>query len=337
MMLGVIAMLFHWARDPSMWRWLADDAPDEREDTAAVSITKSNRDSTTAEIDHDETRVSGPNDKQPFEHSQAKYLFQAITDKEPLAREEMPAYWKLMRWSMTESFDDLWERSRKDIYFTHLAEAPEKFRGELIGLKISLRRALAHDAEENSAGAKQVYEAWGVTNESRSGLFCLVFYDKPPELAIKPSIHEEATFVGYFLKQFTYEDAMGKKRWAPLLIGRLRWRENLVRSALRQQREGSDPWPWFIVGGGLVVLIVAWKWTRPASGNGFSPLRDSPPDHAAIERWLEDGAPERTPITPEIFADWDGSEGDNTKSRQASQPKDPTNLPIGDVPDGNSA
>ena len=328
-LLFVVGMLIYWAQDPAMWRWIADDAPD---DVAATA--KSNEGSAPAETKDEETLVSGPNDLQPFEHSQAEHLFQAITDKEPIAREEMPAYWKLMRWSMTESFDDQWERSRKDLYFTHLAEAPGKYRGELIGLKVSLRRALAHDAEENSAGAKQVYEAWGVTNESRSGLYCLLFYDKPSELAIKPSIHEEATFVGYFLKQFTYEDAMGVKRWAPLLIGRLHWRENLTRTALRRQRDDSYLWPWIIIAGAVVVLGFAWKSTRPSSSQSLDALGTAPPDHASIERWLENGAREEPPSSSGIFAEWEGSEETDAESQPVSLSKEHTNSPPGDASAG---
>jgi len=328
MLLGVVTMLIFWSRDPAMWKWLADDV----QENAAVTA-KPNGDTVSPDGNLAETLVSGPNDQQPLEHSQAEYLFQAVTDKEPLAREEMPAYWKLMRWSMTESFDDLWERSRKDIYFTHLAEAPEKYRGELIGLKVSLRRALAHEAEENSAGAKQVYEAWGVTNESRSGLYCLVFYDKPPELAIQPSIHEEATFVGYFLKQFTYEDAMGKNRWAPLLIGRLHWRENVTRSALRRQRNDGYLWQWLIVAGAVVVLGVAWKRTRPSGNQNLDAM--APPDHAAIERWLENGAPEpegSTSTTAEALTEWAETANSESEPRLATFPKQPANSPFGDVP-----
>jgi hypothetical protein len=326
-MLWVVGMAIYWTRDPGMWKWLADDVQDEP--AANVMLSQN---SAPVEKKNDETRVTGPNDQQPFEHSQAEYLFQAITDKQPLAREEMPAYWKLMRWSMTESFEDLWERSRKDLYFTHLAEAPQKYRGELIGLKVSLRRALTHEAEENSAGAKQVYEAWGVTNESRSGLYCFVFYDKPPELAIQPSIHEEATFVGYFLKQFSYEDVMGTKRWAPLLIGRLRWRENMTRTALHRQRHDGNHWQWLIISGAVVVLGVAWKKTRPSQRQGLDVT--APPDHAAIESWLDAGAPEGPSRPDGILAEWEDLDAD-TESRPVSLTDDPRNLQSGDAPPEN--
>src|SRR5439155_15597492 len=139
-------------RDPGMWRWLADmpEAPQREGKTSDTKAASTGAVSQTKTIAHDsedqfvETQVTGPNDLQPFEQSQAEYLFQAVSDKSPLAAEEMPAYWKLMRWSMTQSFDELWQRARKDRYFTHLAEAPQKHRGELIALKVSLRRFVPH-------------------------------------------------------------------------------------------------------------------------------------------------------------------------------------------------
>ncbi len=295
MLLVVVGMTMFRARDPGMWKWLADDVRDDgvvNEPGSGKVEAKVGADQSDTNVGEEskgkfvETLVTGPNDQQPFEQSQAEYIFQAVSDKAPLATEEMPAYWKLMRWSMTESFDDLWQRARKDLYFTQLAEAPEKHRGKLIGMKVSLRRSLAHDEVKNSAGAKQVYEAWGVTNESRTGLYCLVFYDKPPELPISPSIHEEAQFVGYFLKLFAYEDALGKSRWAPILVGRLRWRENPIRSSLKRQREEQELWPWVFGGAGVVVVFVG-LWTRNYLRAGTLLQTEGEVDHAAIEQWLD--------------------------------------------------
>lgn len=295
MLLAVVGMAMYRARDPGMWKWLADDVRDDGiasesgsekvEVKVGVAGSNSNPEN-ESEGKFVETLVTGPNDQQPFEQSQAEYIFQAISDKAPLAAEEMPAYWKLMRWSMTESFDDLWQRARKDLYFTHLAESPEKHRGKLIGMKVSLRRSLAHDEVKNSAGAKQVYEAWGVTNESRTGLYCLVFYDKPPELPISPSIHEEAQFVGYFLKLFAYDDAMDKTRWAPILVGRLRWRENPIRSSLKRQREEQELWPW-VFGGAAIVVGFVGLWTRRYLRAGQLQHDEGEVNHAAIEQWLD--------------------------------------------------
>jgi hypothetical protein len=280
-----------------------------------------------------ETLIPGPNDQQPFEQSQAQHDFQAISDKTPVSGEEMRAYWRLMRWSMTQTFDELKERSRDDLFFTNFADIPNKLRGQPIRLKLSLRRVLKHDdLSQNSVGAKEVYEAWGVTNESRSGLYVVAFYDKPPQLRVGAEVHEEAEFVGYFLKLMSYED-YAVQRWAPLLIGRLHWRENLTRSALRRQREGGDFWPWLIVAGGVVVLGVAWKWTRPSRGQNLDAT--VPPDHAAIERWLEDGAPEQSPSSTGVCSEWENSADADAEMRPTSLPTEPTISPSRDVRGGD--
>ena len=139
MLLVIVGTLIVRTRDASMWRWAASVADDEP--VAAPATTADDGDRFV------ETLVTGPNDQQPFEHSQAEYQFQAITDKAPNNPEDMPSYWRLMRWSKTESFDDLWARAAKDRYFTHLGQTPEKHRGELIAMKVSLRRAVRHPRE----------------------------------------------------------------------------------------------------------------------------------------------------------------------------------------------
>lgn len=293
MLLVIVGMLIVRTRNASMWRWAAN--LDEEDAQSAQSASKP--EAAEGEDHSDrfvETLVTGPNDQQPFEQSQAEYQFQAITDKAPNSAEEMPTYWRLMRWSMTESFDDLWARANKDRYFTHLGQTPEKHRGELIAMNISLRRAMRHapESKENSAGVQQVYEAWGVTDESRTGLYCLLFYDLPPQLPVKPSIQERAQFVGYFMKLISYEDALGKTRWAPLLIGRLRMRENSAQFAQRQKESEARALPW-LLGGAVVLFAGLVVWTRrylaASSVAGMEPVST---DHQAIEHWLETGGEE---------------------------------------------
>ena len=80
MLLVIVGMLMVRTRDASMWRW-ASSVPDDESATASTSST-----SETSKNNGDgfvETLVTGPNDGQPFEQSQAEYQFQAITDKAP--------------------------------------------------------------------------------------------------------------------------------------------------------------------------------------------------------------------------------------------------------------
>lgn len=316
-LLVIVGMLVMRTRDAAMWRWAAsveDDDPTAAPQSV-VPATASDDDNGFVE-----TLATGPNDQQPFEKSQAEYQFQAITDKAPINAEDMPSYWRLMRWSMTESFDDLWARAHKDRYFTHLGQTPEKHRGELIAMKVSLRRAVRHppESQKNAANVGQVYEAWGITNESRTGLYCLLFYDLPPQLPVRPSIHEQVEFVGYFMKLISYEDALGKTRWAPLLIGRMRLRENAAQFSQRQREAENRALPW-VLGGALVFFIGLVLWTRHyLAGGSLAGLEPVPTDHQAIERWLESGGAETENLedsaSEDFSADVTGSHSDDSPS-----------------------
>ena len=88
MLLVIVGMLIVRTRDASMWRWLASKDADDDTTTAATSS-----DSQTAEDDQSsstERVLSGPNDLQGYELSQAEYQFQAISDKTPISLEDMP-------------------------------------------------------------------------------------------------------------------------------------------------------------------------------------------------------------------------------------------------------
>lgn len=333
MMLGVVGMLIYRSRDPALWRWMADDVADEK---PVVRDSRSAHASPETETRSHfrETLISGPNDQQPFEQSEAERLFQAISDKTPVAAEEMPAYWRLLRWSLTQSFEDLQSRARADVVYTNFADIPHKLRGQPVYLRLSLRRVLQHDdVGPNSAGVKQLYEAWGVTSESRSWPYVLVFYDKPPELPVGAEVHEEAEFVGYFLKLMAYED-FAVTRWAPLLIGRMRWRENVARSALRRQSNGYDVWPWVIVALATAAFGIGWVWTRPSGTRSLVSASPAPTDHVEIERWLEAGAPDVAPVVPDsgdVLAGWDEMADGAGTSRPGSLPPEDTNSRVGDV------
>lgn len=287
-MLALIGMLIFQARQPSMWRWIAPGSDAAATPATTEAATKSELQPWT------ETIASGVADDDFEEAEAAKEEFQALADRQPLDVAEMPSYWRLMRWIRTLPFDDAAQRARRDVLFTHLWDAPSRHRGELIFLKLHLMRAIAHEAETspNSAGVERVYEAWGTTSESGVHLYCVVFPEVPPGLKLGDDIREEADFVGYFLKQLPYHDKLDKPRAAPLLIGRLRWRENPARVALQNQNNALFV-PTVIVGVIVVaVLFGSWIYNNRASRRLSDQARLTPAEQGAIEKWIDqaDGA-----------------------------------------------
>src|SRR5258708_4594257 len=125
-MLVVFGMLISVSSRPSTWRWLVHDsaedpvesqrdqhpnAPPSPGDAAPPdTLVSPGTVVSQAATVPPETLMSGPTDLDAQESESAEREFQAVTDREPLAAEEMPAYWRLLRWSGSQPFDEL--RSR---------------------------------------------------------------------------------------------------------------------------------------------------------------------------------------------------------------------------------
>jgi hypothetical protein len=252
MMLGmllVLGMLIGRASDPSVWRWLADEpapppAGEAPQPAAALAASAA------------ETIVSGPHDDDPAERRTADREFSAVSDRDGLGAEEMPAYWRLLNWSQAQKFAELASRGRTDVLYTQLWERPTRHRGELLRLRLHVVRVLAHEAPENKAGLKELYEIWGWTDDSKSFPYVAIVSELPPGLTVGADVRHEVTFAGYFLKLLAYE-AFDKSRAAPLLLGRAERFGDLPPPAERREENAQEFLLVFVLGAfGLVGALV---------------------------------------------------------------------------------
>lgn len=269
LLLILVGMLYSQLRQPGMWSWLATGAPAEAESAASRSPA-------TPEV-----IVAGPNDQDPVEVAALQDELAVMEQRTPLRYREMAAYWRLLGWSRTRSSQDLEQTAMRDVAFTQLWEDPEKYRGQLIRLRLHVRRVLHYEASENPQGARNVYEAWGWTDESRSFPYVVVFLDKPTGLPLGTDIRGEVVFVGYFLKIMSYS-AFDKQRGAPLLVGRVR----LVStpSTTRTSPAENLGWLLFVMAGAvLIAAISAWWWRPGRKLRGHRPQSMLEPDFARIE------------------------------------------------------
>ncbi|HTI49711.1 MAG TPA: hypothetical protein VL475_02125, partial [Planctomycetaceae bacterium] len=175
--LVILGLIYARARDPQTWRWLADDraaGPDLQQMEANANAPAADGPAAA-----DDTVVPGPTDEDAEEMADATRQFAAISDKAPLDKSEMPAYWRLMKWARGQSFKDLAARARRDVLYTQLWERPHAYRGKLLKLRLHIKRVVEWDAPENVAGVKTVYEAWGWTDESKSYPYVVVFSELP--------------------------------------------------------------------------------------------------------------------------------------------------------------
>lgn len=272
-LIGIVGLLYVQARQSSTWRSIASESQEEAEATMVDPATWT------------EWVVPHPGHTDPEEIDAIKEEFQAVEDKAPLKGEEMPAQWRLAKWAHAVPTADLQKLARKDILFTHLQQAPDKHRGSLIELKLNIRRVLSHDAPENSANIKKVYEVWGVTEESSVYPYCAVFFDLPPGVPVKADVDFRMRFVGFFFKHLAYDDRMGIKRSSPMLVGRLVYDPQSPSAISDEDRGLTVPW---IVGIVLMltILVLLTQWWGKTSGK----LRQRPATHdeATIDSFLDD-------------------------------------------------
>jgi hypothetical protein len=319
-------MMMARARDVDTWRWLANDGskpsqqtdepePKRPQGASLVAKPESKPRSTAAAAKSGpkpqsalpdakpepkspsvspaatpEPEIAGPTDEDSDEREEASKEFQVMVDGGmTLQREEMVPYNRMVEWVKNQPFERLYHRAKKNLWYTHLHDQPERYRGALVAMNVDVRRAM--DAGENEYGIN-LHEVWAATNESRGRLYDLIIVDYPKKMPVGDFIREKAKFAGYFLKLQGYEPASAKPGQAPdkapLLIGRLDW-EQVVAPVV----DNTQEWVWGSVALGaiclvLVVRFVYYKLVRRQPTAARSLISSpSPGDVIPIDVWLE--------------------------------------------------
>ena len=294
-MLCIILMTAVRMRESSMWRWVVRRWEVSNGAEADEALRKSNieRQLRVANgkdgapvippqaIDPTLVKVAGPaeiktaatatpkrSELDPTEKQLLDNELQLIEDKTYLDGLEMGPYWRLLSWVKDQSTAELGQRARSDVLFTHLIQRPSQYRGQLIHLKLNLKRSIRYEAGPNRLGVEWLYEAWGGSSDSHSYPYCVIFTDWPKGMPLGEGIEEEVTVDGYFLKHMKYESRDEKNRFAPLIVGRLDWHENPSQSGGSGIANTNFIWTGVLIGMGAVVLgLGVWVYGytfRPA-------------------------------------------------------------------------
>lgn len=244
-----------------------------------------------------------PTAAEPLPPADAAIELQGLIDKTPMSVRDNPAYLLLLDRVRRNPPAQLDRHGRRDIVFSQLIDNPARYRGLPIHIEGTILRVLRQETSDSKLFPKGFfYEAHIITPDSQNFPYILAFEDAPPHLPVGDDVRVHATFVGYFFKLFAYVSGDGR-RFAPLLVGRLRWVE--PPRTKRAQAAGAGggaglqlSWPWIALLGLLLYMIVRWGlFLRRA----FAPVR-RPPQRSTI-------VTDR--IDPESLADWLNSPSDD--------------------------
>jgi hypothetical protein len=233
------------------------------------------------------------------EWESAVHELQAVTDLTvELGPEEMPAYWRLLRWAGEHSIEELARDAQFVSVYEDFIRTRDKLRGRLLHVDLNVRRILAYQAPANPLGIERLYEVWGWSDEMPDWLCVGVTADLPEGMPLGADIRERARFYGYFLKMQGYFPAGGHPRSsplaAPLLIGRM-IRSTAPPAIIARQ----DEW-WRLGLGSLLAVSLAASLVRLSSHlkvRNVPIARFREVDSSLLEDWLreEEAASQQTP------------------------------------------
>lgn len=257
-----------------LWQWLGTAAP-----TAA--IPEQRLDSPPQIVSMDEWEA-------------ARAEFDGIADSTLQCRpEEMPAYWRLIKWSLQQPDFESPRSSFSTVSYNELVNQPGVFRGRPVQLDLHIRRIAEYAAPANSLGIERLYEVWGWSEDSRGSLFVAVTPELPPGMAVGESVTERARISGYFYKIQGYVTAgstpQSSLTTAPLIIGRI--------SQGRLPVAAFANWNDFWFGAAGLFLAGSFLWLLSQKPIFRNRLRERLAPHATAKlvRWLDSN-----PVVSEI-------------------------------------
>jgi len=189
----------------------------------------------------------------PEEWAAARSEFEALTDSTfHCGIEEMPAYWRLLKWTIREPNLQRDQNQFSRVPFNDLLNRTSALRGVPVEVDLHVCRIVSYAAPENSLGIERLYEVWGWSEDSRGSLYVAVTPDLPSGLRTGESISERATLCGYLYKIQGYVAAGSAPHaipsTAPLIIGRLEH----AKPPLTVVAKTGEVWP-----AGVGLLLAA--------------------------------------------------------------------------------
>jgi hypothetical protein len=234
-------------------------------------------------------------DNRPLEPDKG-LAFDGLQDKVVGGVREITAFKILLDRSRETPVEEIDRKARRDVFYTHLWERPELYRGIPIHLEGTLLKTLAHEQfNEKIAPKKRVLEVWFSTPESRPFPYVVMVEDPPPGLVVGFDQNERIIVDAYFLRLLRY-DAGDAPRAAPLLVGKVRWAKADPNSGAPAVA-APDLWSAWLPYGAC-ALIVVYLGFRIA----FQVRRSRRPVVPRQSFLLTD--PPRDEIAPDELANW---------------------------------
>jgi hypothetical protein len=201
--------------------------------------------------------------------------FEDIRDDAPSARNEQECslrWWDILN---RASPNALAKASVGPVSYAQLFQQPSQYRGRLVTVSGTVRRAHRLDVFPNDYGFKDYYQLWLWPNDNSSAPMVIYCLELPQGFPTGMEIAEQAEVTGFFFKRLAYL-AKDTLRVAPEILAKtVQWQKRPVMAV----NEPAETWPIPVVvcvAAGLAALAawLVYRRTQPSQ----PVLPDRPPN-----------------------------------------------------------
>jgi hypothetical protein len=256
--------------------------------------------------------ATGPDDRDPDEAEEFRRQIEAVKGLDlatAIDHTEMPAYWRVLKWVRAQTTAQLAARAPIAAVFQELIQRPNKFRGKLVTVELTVRQAFRQEdlSPTAPAGFDKLYELRGWPTANDGWIYYVITPELPPGFPEGAEIQQTVRVYGYFFRVLGYHPGKAKPDArpvpAPLIIGRVEW----VPKAVPTANPGEATLSYIVLAvGGAILLSVIGYWFVEARRKKNTPKRvdvdwPMPAAHDSFEGPADE---ESSPDAPRDNFDW---------------------------------
>ena len=279
MSLGLVVVLMIEARDPAHFAWFAVLTDEPMPIDNRLTPLRAENEIPGTFVSPREVEAEEDTTGRYFPGVKPKY-FESIRDDTTFRYQERKAWFNLLEVLDRNDEATLRKASTGRVAFAQLFKQSDDYRGELVTLLGSIRRAHRLsvpklsvpklNAPKNEYGIAQYYRMWLWTDDNRTSpmvIYCLYL---PEGFPTGMDVSEEVEITGFFFKRWAYQ-AKDSLRTAPTVLARtVHWHKATPIAASAPMDLVTLAWI-VVVAAVFSLLAVIYVFTRTGPGRSVDP------------------------------------------------------------------
>jgi hypothetical protein len=204
------------------------------------------------------------NDDKFFRGVIPSYL-ESVRDDTLSRQADQDAFFNLFQTLNRAPIDELKAASLGPTTYVQLFRQPEAYRGRLVDLRGTVRRAHRRPLKENHTGLTHNYQLWFFPVDNPNNPIVVYSLDLPEGFPIGMKINEPVELTGFFLKRVAYGAQAGGMTAPMVLAKTVQWKASSPQDKAEAADRAKNRMQWLAgiaVIGTVVLAVVMWQLNR---------------------------------------------------------------------------